>query len=69
MTKEEVLMQLEDMEYSFENFEMIECTPDDAEAVRIAKGYINLGLQAFTTEELLQELSRRIGLLEDGAVG
>ena len=62
-------MQLDDMEYNFENFEMIECTADDAEAVRIAKGYINLGLKAFTTEELLQELSRRIGLLEDGAVG
>jgi len=77
MNKKELYKQVEDLYYNFKNFESVESTEDDVKALGIIMDLIMLGAGAFTTDELLDELMKREGILvikkikslDDGAIG
>lgn len=76
MTKEEMVLNLEDLRYNFSNYETIDCTPSDAKTIDAAINFIEYGLKLYTTDELVNEVMKREGIqtvekvkLNDGAVG
>lgn len=77
MNKKELYKQVEDLHYNLKNFESVESTEDDVKALGIIMDLIMFGAGAFTTDELLDELMKREGVLvikkiknlDDGAVG
>lgn len=77
MNKKELYKQVEDLHYNIKNFESVESTEDDVKALEEVMDLIMLGAGAFTTDELLDELMKREGILvikkienlDDGAVG
>ncbi len=77
MNKKELYKQVEDLHYNIKNFESVESTEDDVKALEDLMDLIMLGAGAFTTDELLDELMKREGILvikkienlDDGAVG
>lgn len=76
MTKEEMVLNLEDLRYNFSNYETIDCTPSDVKTIDAAINFIEYGLKLYSTDELVNEVMKREGIfvapkinLDDGAVG
>ncbi|MEG2342473.1 MAG: hypothetical protein RR904_07295 [Bacilli bacterium] len=77
MNKEDLYKQIEDLHHNLKKYRSVESTEDDVKALEIIMDLIMLGVGAFTTDELISELTKRKGVLvlkkikdlDEGAVG